>query len=747
MTPNNRNNSTNGHQTSAGLSLEDVYFTLFRHKWLILGFCCLGVAGAVAVRVLRPPLYMSVAKLMVQNVTLSVKSAPGEEGHMLSTQTGAQSTIANEVDILTSGDVSMRAAEAVGPAKILAMKGGGNNVQSAAGVVGSGLSVEPPRTAVLTVTFKHPDKTIVQPVLSAVLTNYFQKHLEVYLGDKAQEEKLSQKMEQVRLQLALTDEKLKVEKKAGNMPFPEEATSALKEQVTKNEGDLWSAKAELAEQQAMFPDAEKTLSTPDDKGAGKVPDADAMEDYLHTLESLQTFKKRQRECEDLGQKESHPTLAGILERIQRLSEKKQKLEKEFPSLMAIAASATRGSTNDPGSNILAAGAHIKILKSKVAALEKLRRELNTDAGQIMDIQPRIAQLMSQRNAQQKDYDFFAKNLDTIRTARGANLGAALDIGVVDQPSPPKIDYKKFLKLLGIALGGCVGMGFGLAFLIDIVLDRSIRRSSDVEKHLHMPVFLSIPDASWTGKMRWPFAKAANGNGAASSVVEVNADGEAQMAVTPWKPGADLQNHAEGLRERLLTYFEVNNLNLKKPKLVALTGCESGSGVTTLASGLAAALSKTGDGNVLLVDMKSEQGIAHSYSNGKKGCGLSDVLEPEGRAEALVQENLYLARIDDRPNDRVPAAMPSRFNSLVPRLKASDYDYIIFDMPPVSPTSITPRMASHMDIVLLVLESERTGQHKAAKASNLMKESRANVAAVLNKCRQHVPEALSQELGG
>jgi CO dehydrogenase nickel-insertion accessory protein CooC1 len=55
------------------------------------------------------------------------------------------------------------------------------------------------------------------------------------------------------------------------------------------------------------------------------------------------------------------------------------------------------------------------------------------------------------------------------------------------------------------------------------------------------------------------------------------------------------------------------------------------------------------------------------------------------------------------------------------------------------------MASHMDIVLLIVESEKTGQHRAAKASNLMRESRANVAAVLNKCRQHVPEALSQDL--
>ena len=162
----NHTNGSNGNSHPAGTTQDDVYFTLFRHKWLILGFCCLGVIGAVTVRVLRPPLYMSQAKLMVQNVaTLTVKPA-GDEQHIQQIDQGAQSTIAAEVDILTSGDVATRAAAEVGPAKILAMKGGGNDLQSAAGVIGGGLTVEPPRTAVITVTFKHPDRSVVQAVLA-----------------------------------------------------------------------------------------------------------------------------------------------------------------------------------------------------------------------------------------------------------------------------------------------------------------------------------------------------------------------------------------------------------------------------------------------------------------------------------------------------------------------------------------------------------------------------------------------------
>ena len=53
---------------------------------------------------------------------------------------------------------------------------------------------------------------------------------------------------------------------------------------------------------------------------------------------------------------------------------------------------------------------------------------------------------------------------------------------------------------------------------------------------------------------------------------------------------------------------------------------------------------------------------------------------------------------------------------MPKLKASDYDYIIFDMPPVSQTSVTARLAGLMDMVLLVIESEKTDRDVVQQAS-------------------------------
>jgi Mrp family chromosome partitioning ATPase len=213
-----------------------------------------------------------------------------------------------------------------------------------------------------------------------------------------------------------------------------------------------------------------------------------------------------------------------------------------------------------------------------------------------------------------------------------------------------------------------------------------------------------------------------------------------LEVIPWESVPGLRPFYETLRDRLIAHFE--NLNLiHKPKLIAVTSPNIGSGVTTTAAGLAATLSETGDGNVLLVDMNPQQGSAQQFYQGKPICRLDDALY-EGQ-RALVQDNLYVVTLGSN-GDKLVGALPKRFSYLVPKLKVSNYDYIIFDMPPISQTSVTPRLARFMDMVLLVIESEHTDQRVAQRASALLANSKTNVCAVLNKTRTYVPRQLSQE---
>ena len=189
----------------------------------------------------------------------------------------------------------------------------------------------------------------------------------------------------------------------------------------------------------------------------------------------------------------------------------------------------------------------------------------------------------------------------------------------------------------------------------------------------------------------------------------------------------------------MTYFEMINLT-HKPKLVAVTSCGPGAGVTTTATGLASSLSETGEGNVLLVSMNVRDGEAHHFYKGKLACGIEDVLGEEKRDHAQVHDNLYVAH-ESGSGDSLPRVLPKRFSHLVPMMKASDYDYIIFDMPPVNEISITPRLARFMDMVLLVIESEKTPRDAAVRVASLLAESKTNVGLVLNKNRSYMPKSL------
>ncbi len=730
------------------MGLDDVLFTVFRHKWIILGFVLLGIAGAVVVRIVKPPLYVSKAKLMVHYVVDSrgaVDAKDPEAQNVRQTIGNAESIINSEIEILTSLDIATQVVAMVGPEKILAKVGGGTNALAAAALISSGIEVVPPRSSVITVSFKHPDKDIVQPVLDAIIHSYMHKHWELHTGAGVLDEYWIKEKDDLTKNLAKTEEALKKAKADAKVLFLDDSKRTYETRIAKAQDELDTATRELVERQAVLgKDGTQLLSQNSGPGAN-IP-SDSLNDYNDILSEIEKLKKQERDSFRQGFKEAHPLVQTIRGQLRALSAQKSDLEKTFPALRELAVTGTSTGTNSVGGDMASQLMEIRRLNARVSFLTTAVSNLQAQATHVMDAEPKIAELERQRTEYQRSYDSLVTRLAKVKEGSATSDGNVINMSVVQNPTPPGPDLKKMLKLIGGVLFGCIAMGFGLAFLLDMVLDRSIKNPVDVERHLHMPVFLSIPDTSWKGRLRLPWRAAREQNsGSQSSAVGEWTGEDNNLAVDAWDPAHPMKAYAEGLRERVRTYFEVNDMNMKKPKLVAVTGCGKGTGVTTLASGLAAELSKTGDGNVLLVDMNGEQGAAHSFYMGKPGCGVSDVLKPDGRAGAQVQEKLFYASLDKGTEAELAMVLPKRFNHLVPKLKASDYDYIVFDMPPVSPTSPTPRLASHMDLTLLVVESERTGQKAAARAKELMRESRANVATVLNKCRQHVPDALSQDL--
>ena len=283
--------------------------------------------------------------------------------------------------------------------------------------------------------------------------------------------------------------------------------------------------------------------------------------------------------------------------------------------------------------------------------------------------------------------------------------------------------------LGFA-GGGLALGLGLALLFELVFNHSYKRRSEVELQLRSPVMLSIPYQGTNGRRRLPWKI---GQRAGKETPD-----KSKPNLAPWEVEHFIRPYSEAIRDRLGLYFELHGVT-HKPKLVGVTGFGEGSGTSTLAAGVAAALSETGDGKVLLVDVNATNGEVHPFFAGRPAAALTTAIKPQA-AITSAADNLYLATVTQSGNKSTHLGL-KKFFALVPNLKASDFDYIIFDMPPINQTSPTIGLAALMDKVLVVVEAEKTHRDVVKRGYRELVGARADVAVVLNKTRSYGPNWL------
>ncbi|MCX7867739.1 MAG: AAA family ATPase [Limisphaera sp.] len=521
--------------------------------------------------------------------------------------------------------------------------------------------------------------------------------------------------------------------------------------MSRLQDELLAAEAELAERRAALGHLAETLGTnaiPTNATPAVAPDV--AEQYRMAVAELDAFRRRESELL-LRFASEHPFVRRIREQIAVADERKRQLEQEYPALLSTpVVPPTLGlNTND----VAQAVARVLSLEAKLKVLSNQITRVSGEAARVAAIEPRLVELERKRELDEANLRYYSASLEKARVEESLGAGKITNIGIVQAPSPAGRDLFEFAKPMALCLGGGLALGLALAFGLERMFNVAIRRPVDIERNLRVPLMLSIPvirrRGGWFGSGR----ASRNGHGPKpdSGGGSSRVAGDSALPATPaggplavWSQNDPMRPFFDGLRDRIVTYFEIRNMT-HKPKLVAVTSCHPGAGVSTLAAGLAASLSETGDGNVLLVDMNLEQGATQQFQHGKPVVGLVEALEQGKTDVAMVQENLYLVSAAETNDQKLPRVLPRRFANLVPKMKASQFDYIIFDMPPVSQTTLTARLAGYMDMVLMVVEAERTGQELARRAYSLLQESKANVTAVLNKKRDYVPERLRQEL--
>jgi uncharacterized protein involved in exopolysaccharide biosynthesis/Mrp family chromosome partitioning ATPase len=788
------------------LGVDDVLFTLFRHKKKIIALALLGFAAAATFHFWpKPESYTASAKLYIRYVVMEGKGGPADGTITKSPDRGGETILSNELEILRSLDLATKVAQTIGPAKVLEKLEGGDLLSKAAMAVSERLNVyTAPWSSVVTIIFKHPDPEITAQVVRIVVEQYLKTHVEIHRSSGMVGEFLAQETDQLRSRLAQTEEELRRARAKAGVLSVEDARKAIMDQVNGIRQQIFGIRAEqaaremtlkqLAERRAKLepkapaaaeatpgaatnsaappatPEAAVSTTAAATSGAAATPAATAVtvptpavttgaeepaaltpaivEEYRLASMLLETHRQREQQLL-LTFTPENSRVQGARAQREAAERTKRDLEARYPALIQTApvksAASPTGVAANPARTLVEEYARamdqelyaLNTMEAKVKMLTSQIDTLRAEAVALDQTEGTIQQLLRKRELEESNYRRYAASLEQSRINEALGSGKVSNISVIQAPTPAFIDpAKEDSKLVKMLAAGGLGLGLAWAFLVDFFLDRSVRRPADIERGVRAPLFLTIP------RQARPKTPKRRKKQDADTIIGESALQVAGTANRDTALDESLAPYCETLRDRLIGYFESVNLT-HKPKLIGLTGIGKDTGVTTLATGLARTLSETGDGNVLLVDLTPGQGSSQYFHRGSASCGLEDLLATRDD-QAQVQDRLYVVSEDAR-GDKLSRMLPQRFAKLLPQLKSGDFDYIIFDMPPVNQISITPRLAGYMDMMLLVVESERDSRENLQQANELLLKSNAAVGTILNKSKNYLPTFLRHEL--
>jgi capsular exopolysaccharide synthesis family protein len=213
------------------------------------------------------------------------------------------------------------------------------------------------------------------------------------------------------------------------------------------------------------------------------------------------------------------------------------------------------------------------------------------------------------------------------------------------------------------------------------------------------------------------------------------------------PGLD-REHFRTLLRRLPC---LNATDDDSVRLLGVTSCRSGEGVSTIASGLSIAAAESGSHRILLVDFHLNRPTVASTFHVTTVPGLAEML-PGGRPlDSVIRRtslpNLFL--LTSGGGDGDPSLVYD--SDALPRFAASlkdEFDLVVFDMPPAGEASSTTRLAGRLDGVLLVVEAQQATVEDALRTKQLLTRCGARlVGAIMNKYQEHLPNWLRRTLKG
>jgi capsular exopolysaccharide synthesis family protein len=344
---------------------------------------------------------------------------------------------------------------------------------------------------------------------------------------------------------------------------------------------------------------------------------------------------------------------------------------------------------------------LKNMEKRSVLLAEQADNLQEQIRKAEDFSLQVAKATSKYDIVKTDAETKKRVFDLItKTMNEVQLGAELmnnNVSVLDSAMPPITPIKPRKRtnfMIGAMLG--LALGLGAVFFLDY-LDNTIRTPEDVERYLGLSVLGVIP--------------------------KMAEQGLSSRAV---------REAFQSLRTSII--FSSKNRR-RQVLLITSTGPQEGksSNVANLARTMAAA----GD-RVLIVDCDLRRPTQHTHHHVEREHGLTNYLAAMGGEtdwSAYVKPSnpptLHVLSCGPIPPNPPELLGNERFAELLQAMRAR-YDWILLDSPPASSLADASLLASLADMIVLVVQHNRTDRDMAVKTLQQLRAVNTTIAgAVLN----------------
>ncbi len=349
------------------------------------------------------------------------------------------------------------------------------------------------------------------------------------------------------------------------------------------------------------------------------------------------------------------------------------------------------------------------LEQQLRALLEVRELYRNKATLIPALQKRQEELERKLNAAQGIYESLLKKLQEIRVAENQNVGNAR---IIQAAKVPRTSSSKLAPLL-LGGGGFMGLTLGIAaaFLADL-LDRSVRTVADAQALLGYPLLGLIPHYKTV---------ALHGQGE-----EEHFEGISPRIVVANSPRSMVNESYQMLRANLK--FASTDHPIQS---LVITSAVPGEGKSEVSANLAAAMAQMGR-RVLLIDADLRSPTQHHLWGLMNAVGLSNVIVGQEKLEHAIQtvtNRLSVLTAGVVPPNPI-ALLDSNRMAQILKLLAKQYDYIIFDTPPLAGMADAAVLGTMVDGLLLVAQPGVVNVDSAKIAKQILERSAPNVLGLV-----------------